>query len=77
MYQPMPLRVVAFWARLCPPHVTAYVIQPVAHIIALVWLGRAADQGIPRAVIYRDSLRQHLSPTQVAQAQKIRKGKMK
>jgi len=40
-------------------------------------LGRAADQGIPRAVIYRDSLRQHLSPTQVAQAQKIRKGKMK
>ena len=42
-------------------------------VTALTWLSRAADQGLARAVIYRDSLLQKLSPEQIAQAKKRRK----
>ncbi len=43
-------------------------------VAALAWMSRAADQGLARAVTYRDALLKELSPEQSAAAEKLRKG---
>ncbi len=44
-------------------------------VAALVWLSRAADQGLARAVEYRSVLLARMTPAQIAAAErKIRAG---